>query len=131
MVHILMGSCYKTKKFLLSLAENKLGPCMLLALRGNQTMVERTRCMFSLAPWSPCGSELLRIFPRFCSGGVNEGRSPLSHYGHILVSSVPRTMKSLCSLNMNSTKLTADTYEDLKAKLPNLKDVDVRYTEAW
>lgn len=101
-------------------------------------------------------------------------------------------MKSLCSLNMNSTKLTADTYEDLKvtqqpwklhsgqtgfklwllwpvwvlyygvfealslrlqlyclycmysvtmwlhnaavslqAKLPNLKDVDVRYTEAW
>lgn len=35
-----MGSCYKTKKFLLSLAENKLGPCMLLALRGNQTMVE-------------------------------------------------------------------------------------------
>lgn len=23
-------------------------------------------------------------------------------------------MKSLCSLNMNSTKLTADTYEDLK-----------------
>lgn len=39
-VHILMGSCYKTKKFLLSLAENKLGPCMLLALRGNQTMVE-------------------------------------------------------------------------------------------
>ncbi|KAL6045315.1 hypothetical protein STEG23_018463 [Scotinomys teguina] len=40
MVHILMGSCYKTKKFLLSLAENKLGPCMLLALRGNQTMAE-------------------------------------------------------------------------------------------
>ncbi|MEQ2196379.1 hypothetical protein XENOCAPTIV_023254, partial [Xenoophorus captivus] len=39
MVHILMGSCYKTKKFLLSLAENKLGPCMLLALRGNQTMI--------------------------------------------------------------------------------------------
>lgn len=39
-VHILMGSCYKTKKFLLSLAENKLGPCMLLALRGNQTMAE-------------------------------------------------------------------------------------------
>lgn len=23
-------------------------------------------------------------------------------------------MKSLCSLNMNSTKLSADTYEDLK-----------------
>lgn len=45
-VHILMGSCYKTKKFLLSLAENKLGPCMLLALRGNQTMAE-------VRPWSP------------------------------------------------------------------------------
>lgn len=43
-VHILMGSCYKTKKFLLSLAENKLGPCMLLALRGNQTMVEVCVC---------------------------------------------------------------------------------------
>lgn len=26
-------------------------------------------------------------------------------------------MKSLCSLNMNSTKLTADTYEDLKVIL--------------
>lgn len=25
-------------------------------------------------------------------------------------------MKSLCSLNMNSTKLTADTYEDLKVR---------------
>lgn len=44
-VHILMGSCYKTKKFLLSLAENKLGPCMLLALRGNQTMVEVCVCV--------------------------------------------------------------------------------------
>lgn len=44
-VHILMGSCYKTKKFLLSLAENKLGPCMLLALRGNQTMVEVWPCL--------------------------------------------------------------------------------------
>ena len=48
-VHILMGSCYKTKKFLLSLAENKLGPCMLLALRGNQTMVEVRSCTESLA----------------------------------------------------------------------------------
>jgi len=45
-----MGSCYKTKKFLLSLAENKLGPCMLLALRGNQTMVEVqiTNCCFKM-----------------------------------------------------------------------------------
>lgn len=27
-------------------------------------------------------------------------------------------MKSLCSLNMNSTKLSADTYEDLKVTPP-------------
>lgn len=27
-------------------------------------------------------------------------------------------MKSLCSLNMNSTKLSADTYEDLKVMFP-------------
>lgn len=52
-VHILMGSCYKTKKFLLSLAENKLGPCMLLALRGNQTMVE-------VRSWTGCP---VRPFP--------------------------------------------------------------------
>lgn len=50
-VHILMGSCYKTKKFLLSLAENKLGPCMLLALRGNQTMVEVRSRPHALARW--------------------------------------------------------------------------------
>ena len=28
-------------------------------------------------------------------------------------------MKSLCSLNMNSTKLTVDTYEDLKVRPVN------------
>jgi rubrerythrin len=28
-------------------------------------------------------------------------------------------MKSLCSLNMNSTKLTVDTYEDLKVRPGN------------
>lgn len=50
-VHILMGSCYKTKKFLLSLAENKLGPCMLLALRGNQTMVEVSTSLGPLVSW--------------------------------------------------------------------------------
>lgn len=53
-VHILMGSCYKTKKFLLSLAENKLGPCMLLALRGNQTMVEVRSRPASLARLLSC-----------------------------------------------------------------------------
>lgn len=55
-VHILMGSCYKTKKFLLSLAENKLGPCMLLALRGNQTMVEVRS--WPLARPVPCPCQL-------------------------------------------------------------------------
>lgn len=53
-VHILMGSCYKTKKFLLSLAENKLGPCMLLALRGNQTMAEVRLCSPSTIAWDLC-----------------------------------------------------------------------------
>lgn len=53
-VHILMGSCYKTKKFLLSLAENKLGPCMLLALRGNQTMVEVCNCVHVCTKMSNC-----------------------------------------------------------------------------
>lgn len=33
-------------------------------------------------------------------------------------------MKSLCSLNMNSTKLTADTYEDLKVRRWVLKGSD-------
>lgn len=56
-----MGSCYKTKKFLLSLAENKLGPCMLLALRGNQTMVEVRSWPGSLARLLSC--PVLRLCP--------------------------------------------------------------------
>nr|XP_033940839.1 C-Maf-inducing protein [Pseudochaenichthys georgianus] len=258
MVHILMGSCYKTKKFLLSLAENKLGPCMLLALRGNQTMVEvsiQTRdvhlhqvnyiiyvrgqnidnifsSLFSLRPRIPfpltdmaqllthttccldmllqaaelrrhlsfclcslqqrkggptrltlpskstdadlarllssgsfgnlenlslaftnvtsaCAEQLIKLpslkqlnlwSTQFGDSGLrllsehlaclqvlNLCETPVTDAGLLALSS----MKSLCSLNMNSTKLTSDTYEDLKAKLPNLKDVDVRYTEAW
>lgn len=35
----------------------------------------------------------------------------------VIVSLYP-AMKSLCSLNMNSTKLSADTYEDLKVSPP-------------
>ncbi|EHH31892.1 hypothetical protein EGK_13047, partial [Macaca mulatta] len=58
---------------------------------------------------------------------LNLCETPVTDAGLLALSS----MKSLCSLNMNSTKLSADTYEDLKAKLPNLKEVDVRYTEAW
>ncbi|CAF88182.1 unnamed protein product, partial [Tetraodon nigroviridis] len=62
-----------------------------------------------------------------CLQVLNLCETPVTDAGLLSLSS----MKSLCSLNMNSTKLTADTYEDLKAKLPNLKEVDVRYTEAW
>uniref|UniRef100_A0A673ZDD0 C-Maf-inducing protein n=1 Tax=Salmo trutta TaxID=8032 RepID=A0A673ZDD0_SALTR len=228
MVHILMGSCYKTKKFLLSLAENKLGPCMLLALRGNQTMVEILCLMLeyniienkdtqlqiistlestpvglhmyeqlcdrqrelkelqrkggptrltlpskstdadlarllssgsfgnlenlSLAftnVTSACAEQLIKLpslkqlnlwSTQFGDAGLrllsehlaclqvlNLCETPVTDAGLLSLSS----MKSLCSLNMNSTKLTADTYDDLKAKLPNLKEVDVRYTEAW
>ncbi|KAM6946209.1 LOW QUALITY PROTEIN: C-Maf-inducing protein [Aplochiton taeniatus] len=228
MVHILMGSCYKTKKFLLSLAENKLGPCMLLALRGNQTMVEILCLMLeynimenkdtqlqiistlestqvgllmyeqlcdrqrelkelqrkggptrltlpskstdadlarllssgsfgnlenlSLAftnVTSACAEQLIKLpslkqlnlwSTQFGDAGLrllsehlaclqvlNLCETPVTDAGLLALSS----MKSLCSLNMNSTKLTADTYQDLKAKLPNLKEVDVRYTEAW
>uniref|UniRef100_A0A4W5MCN2 C-Maf inducing protein n=1 Tax=Hucho hucho TaxID=62062 RepID=A0A4W5MCN2_9TELE len=226
MVHILMGSCYKTKKFLLSLAENKLGPCMLLALRGNQTMVEilclmleyniienkdtqlqiistlestpvglhmyeqlcdRQRELKELVSYyckptkaqtphdadlarllssgsfgnlenlslaftnvtSACAEQLIKLpslkqlnlwSTQFGDAGLrllsehlaclqvlNLCETPVTDAGLLSLSS----MKSLCSLNMNSTKLTADTYDDLKAKLPNLKEVDVRYTEAW
>lgn len=227
-VHILMGSCYKTKKFLLSLAENKLGPCMLLALRGNQTMVEilclmleyniienndtqlqiistlestdvgkrmyeqlcdrqrelkelqrkggptrltlpskstdadlaRLLCSGSFGNLenlslaftnvtSACAEQLIKLpslkqlnlwSTQFGDAGLrvlsehlttlqvlNLCETPVTDAGLLALSS----MKSLCSLNMNSTKLSADTYEDLKAKLPNLKEVDVRYTEAW
>ncbi|XP_042196165.1 C-Maf-inducing protein isoform X1 [Callorhinchus milii] len=227
-VHILMGSCYKTKKFLLSLAENKLGPCMLLALRGNQTMVEILCLMLeyniidnkdtqlqiistlestdvgkkmyeqlcdrqrelkelqrkggptrltlpskstdadlarllssgsfgnlenlSLAftnVTSACAEQLIKLpslkqlnlwSTQFGDAGLrvlsehltslqvlNLCETPVTDSGLLALSS----MRSLCSLNMNSTKLSVDTYEDLKAKLPNLKEVDVRYTEAW
>ncbi|XP_062474293.1 C-Maf-inducing protein isoform X3 [Pezoporus occidentalis] len=164
-VHILMGSCYKTKKFLLSLAENKLGPCMLLALRGNQTMVEDADLARLLSSGSfgnlenlslaftnvtsACAEHLIKLpslkqlnlwSTQFGDAGLrllsehltmlqvlNLCETPVTDAGLLALSS----MKSLCSLNMNSTKLSADTYEDLKAKLPNLKEVDVRYTEAW
>ncbi|KAG9338105.1 hypothetical protein JZ751_027076 [Albula glossodonta] len=62
-----------------------------------------------------------------CLQVLNLCETPVTDAGLLALSS----MKSLCSLNMNSTKLSADTYEDLKAKLPNLKEVDIRYTEAW
>ncbi|XP_067002506.2 C-Maf-inducing protein isoform X2 [Anabrus simplex] len=40
-------------------------------------------------------------------------------------------MTSLRKLNLNSTKLSAHTFEQLKQKLPALQEFDVRYTEAW
>ncbi|XP_077610296.1 C-Maf-inducing protein [Crocuta crocuta] len=216
MVHILMGSCYKTKKFLLSLAENKLGPCMLLALRGNQTMVEILCLMLeyniidnndtqlqiistlestgvgkrmyeqlcdrqrelkelqrkggptrltlpskstdadlarllssgsfgnlenlSLAftnVTSACAEHLIKLpslkqlnlwSTQFGDAGLrllsehltmlqvlNLCETPVTDAGLLALSS----MKSLCSLNMNSTKLSADTYEDLKVIPPS------------
>ncbi|KAK7789019.1 hypothetical protein R5R35_009972 [Gryllus longicercus] len=41
------------------------------------------------------------------------------------------SMTSLRKLNLNSTKLSAHTFERLKQKLPALQEFDVRYTEAW
>ncbi|CAB1313913.1 unnamed protein product, partial [Coregonus sp. 'balchen'] len=193
MVHILMGSCYKTKKFLLSLAENKLGPCMLLALRGNQTMVEILCLMLeyniienkdtqlqiiSTLESTPVGlhmyeqlcdrqrelkelqrkggptrltlpskstdADLARLLSSGSFGNLENLSLAFTNFGdaglrllseHLACLQVlnlcetPVTDAGLL-LNMNSTKLTADTYDDLKAKLPNLKEVDVRYTEA-
>jgi hypothetical protein len=40
-------------------------------------------------------------------------------------------MTDLRRLNLNSTKLSAQTFEVLKQKLPALQEFDVRYTEAW
>lgn len=40
-------------------------------------------------------------------------------------------MKNLRDLNLNSTKLTALTFEGLKERLPALRNCDVRYTDAW
>uniref|UniRef100_A0A669DPP2 C-Maf inducing protein n=1 Tax=Oreochromis niloticus TaxID=8128 RepID=A0A669DPP2_ORENI len=225
MVHILMGSCYKTKKFLLSLAENKLGPCMLLALRGNQTMVEILCLMLeyniienkdtqlqiistlestqvglrmyeqlcdrqrelkelqrkggptrltlpskstdadlarllssgsfgnlenlSLAftnVTSACAEQLIKLpslkqlnlwSTQFGDAGLrllsehlaclqvlNLCETPVTDAGLLALSS----MKSLCSLNMNSTKLTADTYEDLKV-IQSLSELSCTYCQ--
>ena len=40
-------------------------------------------------------------------------------------------LTSLRKLNLNSTHLSAQTFASLKEKLPALKEVDVRYTDAW
>ncbi len=40
-------------------------------------------------------------------------------------------IKSMRRLNLNSTRLSAQTFESLKKELPLLQEVDVRYTDAW
>ncbi|CAL4066694.1 unnamed protein product, partial [Meganyctiphanes norvegica] len=41
------------------------------------------------------------------------------------------SLKSLKKLNLNSTNLSAQTFDNLKEMLPSLQEVDVRYTDAW
>ncbi|KAL3859122.1 hypothetical protein ACJMK2_009354 [Sinanodonta woodiana] len=41
------------------------------------------------------------------------------------------SLKNLRKLNLNSTSLSALTFEALKTKLPALQECDVRYTDAW
>jgi hypothetical protein len=40
-------------------------------------------------------------------------------------------MKELRKLNLNSTNLSALTFESLKECLPALQECDIRYTQAW
>ena len=40
-------------------------------------------------------------------------------------------MTSLRKLNLNSTRLSLETFEMLKITLPGLEEIDVRYTDAW
>ncbi|XP_071443986.1 C-Maf-inducing protein-like [Hetaerina americana] len=40
-------------------------------------------------------------------------------------------LKNLRRLNLNSTRLSPETFEKLKAELPSLQECDVRYTDAW
>ncbi|GBP49320.1 C-Maf-inducing protein [Eumeta japonica] len=40
-------------------------------------------------------------------------------------------LSNLRRLNLNSTKLSAEAFADLKQRLPQLQEYDVRYTEAW
>ncbi|ESN93743.1 hypothetical protein HELRODRAFT_88288, partial [Helobdella robusta] len=40
-------------------------------------------------------------------------------------------MRNLRKLNLNSTHLSAPTFQELKEKLPSLIECDVKYTDAW
>lgn len=55
----------------------------------------------------------------------------LTDLGTVSVSLPCTAMKSLCSLNMNSTKLSADTYEDLKVIPPPAPLLDPGISLSW
>ncbi|OWK15714.1 hypothetical protein Celaphus_00003982, partial [Cervus elaphus hippelaphus] len=124
MVHILMGSCYKTKKFLLSLAENKLGPCMLLALRGNQTMVEPDRCH----PQRRGGS------PALLDNPLGHAVPPFRALdGEVVDADLARLLSSgsfgnLENLSLAFTNVTSACAEHL-IKLPSLKQLNLWSTQ--
>lgn len=40
-------------------------------------------------------------------------------------------LSNLRRLNLNSTKLSAEAFEILRQRLPQLQEYDIRYTEAW
>lgn len=58
---------------------------------------------------------------------LNLCETPVSDKGIAALSS----MTNLRKLNLNSTRLSSQTFEILKQKLPALQEFDVRYTEAW
>ncbi|XP_076378800.1 C-Maf-inducing protein [Megalopta genalis] len=58
---------------------------------------------------------------------LNLCETPVSDKGISTLAS----LTSLRKLNLNSTKLSVQTFESLKKCLPALQEFDVRYTEAW
>ena len=58
---------------------------------------------------------------------LNLCETPVTDLGLNAISS----LKNLRKLNLNSTSLSADTFKDLKNSLPDLQEVDVKYTDAW
>lgn len=58
---------------------------------------------------------------------LNLCETPVTDKGLVCLSA----LKNLRKLNLNSTSLSALTFEGLKEKLPALQECDVRYTDAW
>ncbi|XP_075216289.1 C-Maf-inducing protein-like [Lycorma delicatula] len=58
---------------------------------------------------------------------LNLCETPVSDKGILALAA----MTNLKKLNLNSTQLSAETFEALKQKLPGLQEMDIRYTEAW